>query len=138
MNHRYAPRLFLVTLALFWLSLLPTIYTRTSSRYSDEIQLPYTQLAGIEQLEFARIHADKEYNSNIEIHYVDQPHITVEFRGISDPAIVKNLFVAVSFPQIFSFKNNFSGCNRRLKTDVELGHIFIVYLNSLYFIQLFD
>ena len=73
--------------------MLPTIYTRTSSRYSDEIQLPYTQLAGIEQLEFARIHADKEYNSNIEIHYVDQPHITVEFRGISDPAIVKNLFV---------------------------------------------
>ena len=93
MNHRYAPRLFLVTLALFWLSLLPTIYTRTSSRYSDEIQLPYTQLAGIEQLELARIHADKEYSSNIEIHYVDQPHITVEFRGISDPAVVKNLFV---------------------------------------------
>ena len=93
MKRSYTIRLFLVALGLFWLSLLLITNTRTSSRYSDEIQLPYTQLAGIEQLEFARIHADKEYNSNIEIHYVDQPHITVEFRGISDPAIVKNLFV---------------------------------------------
>ena len=93
MKRSYTLRLFLVALGLFWLSLLLITNTRTSSRYSDEIQLPYTQLAGIEQLELARIHADKEYNSNIEIHYVDQPHITVEFRGISDPAIVKNLFV---------------------------------------------
>ena len=93
MKRSYTLRLFLVALGLFWLSLLLITNTRTSSRYSDEIQLPYTQLAGIEQLELARIHADKEYSSNIEIHYVDQPHITVEFRGISDPAIVKNLFV---------------------------------------------
>ena len=93
MKRSYTLRLFLVALGLFWLSLLLITNTRTSSRYSDEIQLPYTQLAGIEQLELARIHADKEYSSNIEIHYVDQPHITVEFRGISDPAVVKNLFV---------------------------------------------
>lgn len=93
MKRSYTIRLFLVALGLFWLSLLLITNTRTSSRYSDEIQLPYTQLAGIEQLELARIHADKEYSSNIEIHYVDQPHITVEFRGISDPAVVKNLFV---------------------------------------------
>lgn len=93
MNRKYAPRLFMVMLALFWLSLLLTVGLRPSSAYNNEITLSYKELNGIESVHFDnRFWNQEKSHINLEICYVNQPHISVEFRGIHDETVVNNLF----------------------------------------------
>ncbi len=94
MKRSYTLRLFLLALGLFWLSLLLTVGVRTSLKTPNDVSLNYTQMDGIESIHFDKNLFGKEQYSHysLDISYVDQPHISVEFDGIQNDAAIQSLF----------------------------------------------
>lgn len=98
MIRTYAPRLFLLALALFWLSLLLTLDIE-EPRYSGSTDTPlpytYTHLEGIEELEFDReLKNSPHYSSSFYIKYANQPYITLLAIHIDNPhRVIKDPFI---------------------------------------------
>lgn len=95
MKSRYALPVFFLAVAIFWLSLLLTMNLRHSPEPYEGIELPYTQVEGIDSLEL--IHSDeneRHYSSTMFIYYAEQPHITLKIRNLKNPeATIQQLFV---------------------------------------------
>lgn len=95
MKSRYALPVFLLSIAIFWLSLLLTFNLRRTPESYEGFPVSYTELEGIDSLEL--INSDENaphYSSTMYIRYADQPHITVKVRNLAKPeSAIQRIFV---------------------------------------------
>ena len=95
MKSRYALPVFLLAVATFWLSLLLTINLRRTTESFDGIDVPYTQVEGVDRLELVHSNEnERHYSSSMYIRYADQPHITLKIRNLQNPeTAIQQIFV---------------------------------------------
>ena len=95
MKSRYALPVFLLAVATFWLSLLLTINLRRTTESFDGIDVPYTQVEGVDSLELVHSNEnERHYSSSMYIRYADQPHITLKIRNLQNPeTAIQQIFV---------------------------------------------
>ena len=76
MKSRYALPVFLLAVATFWLSLLLTINLRRTTESFDGIDVPYTQVEGVDSLEL--VHSNEN-----ERHYSSSMYIVMQISRTS-------------------------------------------------------
>lgn len=101
MKSRYALPVFFLAVAIFWFSLLLTTNLRRPLELKrppelhEEIDIPYTQVEGVDSLELAHTAKNMHHHGlSMNIRYANQPHITLKVKNVEKPeAAIKQVFV---------------------------------------------